>query len=314
MSNFTKVLVTGGSGLVGHAVKLLQPSNFDAVYLSSKDANLVDFTSCYNIFDLYRPDCVIHLAANITYLSKHSSSVGDVFFKNSKINLNVLECCKMFNVERLVSLLSSVMYSTGLSSGVSECEVHTGEPDPANFGYAYAKRMLEVQSRAYNQQYGTKFYCLIPNGIYGPNDNFHIEFSRVIPGIIRKIHEAQINLKKAELWGDGSPVRQFTYSEDVANVIWWCINTYSQNMLFNVSSTELVSIREIAKLVCDVLSFDFENVSWSGHSGSGQKHLPLNCDKIIAESEFKYTPIREGISKTIRWYLNEYPDIRGVAF
>lgn len=297
-----RVLITGGNGLVGYAVKKTKPGFIsDCLFPSRETADLRDFGSCKKLFEWYRPTHVIHLAARVGGVKANTNFIGEFFTDNILINTNVLESCRLTKVDKVVSLLSTCIYPDKINYPIQAEKLHDGEPHSSNFGYAYAKRMIEVQSRAYNQQYGTNFLCLVPNNIYGPNDNFDLENGHVIPALIRKIHEASISKSIVHLWGDGSNLRQFTYSFDIANGIWWALLNYDGSLL-NIGTDEEVSIKTAVEKICDCMSVSAKNIVWDTNQPSGQHRKPSDISKFRELSQLKQLPFIDGIKQTVQWF------------
>lgn len=307
-----KVLVTGGHGMVGQAMQATAPAGVEAVYASSKDGDLRDASACRALFDRVRPTHVIHLAARVGGVWENSRHIGEFFHDNVAINLNVLEIARASGVSKLVSLLSSCVYPDGVSLPLREADLHAGEPHTSNFGYAYAKRMLEVQSRAYGRQYGVKFICLIPNNLYGPHDNFDLESSHVIPAMIRKIHAAASGGAPAVLWGDGSPMREFTFSNDLGDLLWWALREYDGPPL-NVGVSDEVSIRQAAETICGALNYDPAKLVWDRNRPNGQQRKPTDTTRFAGLYRRPLTAFVDGITSTVAWYLRHYPALRGVG-
>ena len=228
------VLITGGTGLVGNGIKsyvdkLLNSNNdnllniniedYNFIYLSSKDCDLTDFQQTYDYFSKVNPTYVIHLAAKVGGLFKNMNYKVDMFLDNVIINNNVLKVCHQLGVAKVVSCLSTCIFPDKTTYPIDETMLHNGPPHTSNDAYAYAKRMLEVLSNAYNEQYNTNFICVIPTNIYGPYDNYHLEDSHVIPGLIHKCYLAKLNNQPFVVSGTGSPLRQFIHSEDLGKLI-----------------------------------------------------------------------------------------------
>jgi GDP-L-fucose synthase len=173
--------------------------------------------------------------------------------------------------------------------------------------------MLDVQSRSYRQQHGCNFITAVPNNLYGKNDNFHLEDSHVIPAIIRKIWEAKLRGEPAVLWGDGSPLREFTYAEDIGKILVFLLDEYSEDMPINIGQTDEISIKDLAARICQYLNYDFEKVQWDASQPTGQLRKP-SCNKRLIELGWRsemYHSLDEGLKKTCEWFIMRYPNVRG---
>ncbi len=307
-----RVLVTGGHGMVGRAMQAERPAEIAEVHFAStKDGDLRDVAACRALFERIRPTHVVHLAARVGGVWENTRYIAEFFFDNVRININVLEESRRTGVRKVVSLLSSCVYPDGAALPLRERDLHAGEPHVSNFGYAYAKRMLDVQSRAYAQQYGGSYVCLIPNNLYGPHDNFDLESSHVIPAMIRKIHAAKTGGEAAVLWGDGSPLREFTYSHDLAAALWWALFKYEGGPL-NVGTNEEVSIRTAAETICAALGYDAARLVWDTSRPKGQHRKPTDTSRFREAVKLPSTPFARGAAETVNWYVANFPRVRGV--
>jgi len=190
------IMVTGGSGLVGKAIEQVinhedKRANESWIFLTSKDGDLRNRENTEAIFQKYKPTQVIHLAALVGGLFRNLKYKVEFFHDNISINANVLECCRIHKVKKLVSCLSTCIFPDKTTYPIDETMLHNGPPHTSNEGYAYAKRMIEVLNRAYYDEYGCHFTSVIPTNIFGPFDNWKIEDAHVIPGLIHKIHNAK---------------------------------------------------------------------------------------------------------------------------
>ncbi len=307
-----KVLVTGGKGMVGRAVEATADADADVFYATSSDADLRDAAACEALFERVRPTHVLHLAARVGGVLENTRRIADFFLDNIRINIHVLDCARRTGVTKLVSLLSSCVYPDGIRLPLREVDLHAGEPHASNFGYAYAKRMLEVQSRACARQYGVHFVCLIPNNIYGPHDNFHLDAGHVIPAMIRKIHAAKTGGAPAVLWGDGTPLREFTCSHDIGRALWWALRDY-EGPPMNIGTDEEISIRQAAETICRVLGYDAAKLEWDTGKPAGQHRKPTDTRRFRALSNLTPTPFDEGVAEAVRWYADHVPEVRGYA-
>lgn len=301
-----RILVTGGTGMVGSAFKNMK-TNHDLILVGSKDCNLIDYDQTFKMFDYYMPNAVIHLAAKVGGVKGNSDYVADYFHENIVMNTNVLDISRRFRVGKVLSLLSTCIYPDDPFWPLTEDQIHKGEPHKSNFGYAYAKRMLEVHSRAIRQQYGLKYITAVPNNIYGPNDNFDLENGHVVPAIIRKFHE-----NNPVLWGDGAPLREFTYSKDIAKALLLLLEYYDGESPINIGNTKEISIREIAEKI-SVFFPSVRTIDWDVSKPKGQYRKPSSNKKFLSMfPEFKYTDIHEGLNETVKWFKEKYPNVRGV--
>ena len=186
-------LVTGGNGLVGSTIE----STFKP---TSKRLNLMNIDNIIRYITINKIDSIIHCAAKVGGIKSNMEHLGEFFYENIIINSNVLEAARHCGVEKVVSFMSTCVFPDDASYPLSPDQIHNGEPHPSNYSYAYAKRMLEVQSRAYREQYGCNFVTVIPCNIYGPNDNFDLDNSHVIPGLIHKCYLAKQNNTNFFIW------------------------------------------------------------------------------------------------------------------
>ena len=309
-----KVLVTGGTGMVGTSFNSLQSPIHDFILVGSKDANLSSYEATLQMLENKKPDAVIHLAARVGGVKGNSDFVADFFSENILINTNVLNACNAYGIPKVVSLLSTCVYPDSVRYPLTEDQIHNGEPHHSNFGYAYAKRMLDVHSRALRTQYGRNYVCAVPNNLYGLHDNFDLENGHVIPAIIRKVWEAKNTGNPPVFWGDGSPLREFTFANDIAKALTFVLENYNSKEPINVGSTEEVSIVSVVQTVCELLNYRDE-VVWDTSMPSGQYKKP-SCNKRFKElgwNDSNYTLLAEGLSKTIEWFKSSYPNVRGVT-
>jgi GDP-L-fucose synthase len=308
------LLITGGTGMIGSAIKKLLP---EALYIGSSDVDLRSKEQTERLFDETKPKYVIHLAAKVGGVKGNTDFVADYFRDNILINTNVLEACKNIGVSKLVSLLSTCIYPDKdyVFYPLTENQLHFGPPHESNFGYAYAKRMLEVQSRAYRKQYGCNFVCAVPNNVYGPCDSFDLENGHVIPSLIRKVWEAKHERQQLILWGDGRAIREFTYSEDIARALIYLIWADNENHeLVNIGNTDAYSIQQTTEMICKIFDYSPNNIMWDKTKPSGQYEKPSSNAKLLSMGFDKnsYTNLSNGLQETCNWFKNNYPYVRGV--
>ena len=251
-----KVLVTGGTGMVGSAFRNMQKDTaHEFILVGSEEADLTSYEKTSRMLEQKKPDAVIHLAAKVGGVKGNTDFVADFFSDNVLINTNLLNACNAQGISRVVSLLSTCVYPDVVNYPLTEDQIHNGEPHHSNFGYAYAKRMIDVHSRALRAQYGRNYVCAVPNNLYGLHDNFDLENGHVIPAIIRKVWEAKNTGNPPVFWGDGSPLREFTFANDIAKALTFVLENYNSKEPINVGSTEEVSIVSVVQTVCELLNY-----------------------------------------------------------
>ncbi|MEN6414177.1 MAG: GDP-L-fucose synthase [Veillonellales bacterium] len=303
-----KILVTGANGLVGHAIRYLNPP--DTVYLTREDVDLTDFNKTLELFSAIKPDQVIHLAAVVGGLGGNMVHPGQYFRDNIMLNTNVLESARICGAAKLISFMSTCVFPDQCQYPLNEKNLHNGPPHPSNFGYAYAKRMLEVQSRAYRKEWGCDYIVAVPTNIYGPGDNWNLADGHVLPALIHRCFLAKQNHTDLIVWGSGSPLREFVYSEDIARLALWTLEHYSEDSPIIFSSGNEISIKAVVKLI--VKEFDFSgNVIFDFSKPDGQFRKPSDTTKLNTYLPgFQFTTIEDGLKRTIQWFLNNYPNIR----
>lgn len=305
------IIVTGGSGLVGNALKKILPT---AHYPTRNDVNLLNQKETMQWFRTFSPTQVIHLAAKVGGVQANMNQPASFAVENMTINTNLLEACYQAGTKKVVSMLSSCVYpdSPYVVYPLTENQLHLGPPHFTNYGYAYAKRMLEVQSRAYRQQYGCVFTTVIPNNLFGPHDNYRTEDSHVIPAIIRKVWEAkQANAPFIEVWGDGSPLREFTYSEDIAKILVWLLENYDGVEPLNIGSTIEVSIKDVVEKVCEYFGYDGK-IKWNTAKPSGQYRKPTSNQNLLnlGWNASNYTPFNDALKRSCDWFGSNHTTAR----
>ena len=307
-----RILVTGGTGMVGTALKNTETEH-ELILVGSQDCNLESWTETKSLVSRVSPDAVLHLAARAGGVKSNMQYMGDFYRENISINTNVLEAARVAKVGKVISLLSTCIYPDKVSYPLTEDQIHDGPPHDSNYAYAYAKRMLDVQSRAYRKQYGCNFITVVPNNLYGEGDNFDLQNSHVIPAIMRKMYEAKLRKGDVTLWGDGSPLREFTYSGDLARILLFLLEKYDDPSPINVGDTREISIKCVAETIAEILEFNGKIV-WDSDKPTGQHKKPSDNSKLISLGWDRkdYSNFEESLRSTCLWFQKEYPNIRGV--
>jgi GDP-L-fucose synthase len=193
---------------------------------------------------------------------------------------------------------------------LNEKDLHNGPPHPSNFGYAYAKRMLEVQSNAYRREWNCDYIVVIPTNIYGPNDNWSLTDGHVMPSLIHRCYLAKKNNEDLTIWGSGKPLREFVLSEDIAHLALWALDNYSENSPIILTSGIERSIRDLAELVVSKMQFK-GNLVFDSTKPDGQFRKPSDTTKLRTyRPDFLFTSLEEGLDITVNWFTNHYPNIR----
>ncbi len=289
----SKILVTGGSGLVGKHLQKILPNAF---YLSSKDCDLTNITQVKWLISSYQPDIVVHLAARVGGIQDNIKYPADYFDDNILINTNIVKVCKDHDVKRFIGILSTCIYPSVVENyPMTEEDLFIGPPPPSNFSYGYAKRCLAVQIDAYNKQFGTKYNYLIPCNLYGDYDNLHNDSKmHFITALLNKIKNAKDN--KLNLLGTGKPLRQFMYASDLADIIKLVIsNDITEN--FNVAPNFNYSINEMAKIALEVTEKDYE-IIYDRPDLDGQFRKDVSNKRLLEIfPHFKFTGLKEGLKQ-----------------
>lgn len=308
-----RILVTGGTGLVGQAIQNIKCmyDKYSFIFIGSKDCDLTNLIETQNLFEKERPDYVIHLAACVGGLFKNIKYKVDMYEKNILINHNVLKCCHDYKVKKVVSCLSTCIFPDETTYPINETMLHNGPPHKSNDAYAYAKRMLEIQSRAYQEQYNDNFICVIPTNIYGAYDNFSLEEGHVIPALIHKCYNAKKNKEKFVVCGSGKPLRQFIYSIDLARLIMWSLLEYDEKepIILSVGEKDEVSIKQIATEIAKQFNYEFM-MEFDESYSDGQFKKTADNSKLMSLKQYSFTKIEEGIKRTVEWFIKNYNECR----
>lgn len=323
------VLVTGGFGLVGSALRSVCGADlkYKMTFMSSSQCDLTDYDATLKYFQRVMPDAVIHLAAAVGGLFKNMRSKVDMFEKNMMINMNVLRASHAVGVSKVVSCLSTCIFPDEKTKcgAINETMLHAGAPHSSNDAYAYAKRMLEVQCRCYREQYGRNYVCVIPTNIYGPHDNFNLDDAHVIPALIHKCYLAKQQGLPLVVAGSGAPLRQFIYSRDLATLLIWTLEHYDAKvedaekadgagtLIISVDPEDEISIAEVVQHIAH--AFEFENdIVYDTSQADGQYKKTADNTKFKNlygyKPPFAMTPIKWGIKETVQWFVQNYNNAR----
>lgn len=295
-------LITGGSGLIGSAFN-------EGVKLNS-NVDLRDYSNVESIIQTHNPEVVVHCAAKVGGVGANMQFPADFFMDNIRMNTNVIEACHKLKIPKLVSFLSTCVFPDKVEYPLDETKIELGPPHHSNFAYAYAKRMADVQIRAFNKQYGTQYFSVIPCNVYGPNDNYSLEVGHVIPMLIHKCYLAKQNNTAFEVWGDGTPLREFVYSKDVANIVDLLIEKYEGTDPVIISNPIEYSIKQVVDLITGYMDFNGEIV-WLTDKPNGQYRKPSSNQRLLSIiGDYEFTTLEKGLKESVEWFILNYPTVR----
>ena len=297
-----RVLLTGGAGFLGSYVKqkLRQAGCSNIFVPRSKDYNLVENEACKRVYQDYRPNIVIHLAAVVGGIGANQENPGKFFYENLMMGAQMMEQGRHLNIEKFVSIGTICCYPKYTPVPFKEEDLWNGYPEETNAPYGLAKKMLLVQSQAYRQQYGMNCIFLLPVNLYGPGDNFNPKSSHVIPALIKKCLDAvKDNKKHIEVWGTGKVTREFLYVEDAAEGIILAAEHYSKSDPVNLGAGFEISIADLVKLIAKHTGFNGEIV-WNPTKPDGQPRRMLDISKArFAKYDRQFSYITSDYRETI---------------
>lgn len=303
-----KILVTGGAGFLGKRV-IAQLINAGAskdliTVPRSKDHDLRSLTTCESV--VQGQDLIIHLAAHVGGIGLNREKPAELFYDNLMMGVQLIHAAYQAAVKKFVCVGTICAYPNFTPVPFKESDLWNGYPEVTNAPYGVAKKALLVQLQSYRQQYGFNGIYLLPVNLYGPEDNFDPRSSHVIPALIRKVYEAQQNGDRTiSVWGDGTPTREFVYSDDAARGIVLASADYDESEPVNIGTGMEIAIKDLIYLICELMGYDGEIV-WEADKPNGQ---PRRClDVEVAKQAFGFTAqvdFREGLNNTIAWYRQQ---------
>ena len=303
MDSNSKVYVAGNTGLVGSAiVRMLHMKGYTNIISSpSYRWDLRNQQDVEDFFRINEPEYVYLAAAKVGGIVANRDYPGHFIYDNLMIQSNIIHAARKYGVKKLLFLGSSCIYPKMCEQPIKEEYLMTGPLEPTNDSYAIAKIAGIKMCQAYRKQYGFNAISVMPTNLYGPNDNFDLESSHVLPAMIRRFYEEN---NKVTLWGDGSARREFLHADDLAEACFVCMRDYDSSDIINVGTGTDVTIKELAETVADVVEFAGE-IEWDTSKPNGTPRKLLNVDKIKALGWEPKIELKDGIEKTYRWYKNE---------
>lgn len=308
MNTSDKIYVAGHRGLVGSAIiRRLEASGYTLIITrSSQELDLRNQKDVFEFFKLEKPDYVFLAAAKVGGIHANRTYPAEFIYDNLAIEMNVIRACYESQVTKMLFLGSSCIYPKFAPQPMKEECLLTGELEPTNESYAIAKIAGIKLCEAYNQQYGTNYISVMPTNLYGINDNFDLQSSHVLPALLRKFHEAKMaNSSTVEIWGSGTPKREFLYADDLADACVFLMEseTKSDVGLINIGIGEDLSIRELAQLIQRVVGYDGE-IKFNTNMPDGTPRKLLDVSKLASLGWQSSVSLEEGLRLTYDWFVD----------
>jgi GDP-L-fucose synthase len=305
-----KYLITGSDGLVGSALKKILGDNH--VYHTRKDAELTDRKQTLDYINYQVKhngvDTIINCAAKVGGVQANMKNNKGFFIDNFLLNNNVIEASFKNEIPNFVNILSTCIFpDENITYPLTANQINNGAPHHSNHGYAYAKRLAGYETNIVKNVLNSNWVSVIPTNVYGRHDNFHLEEGHMIPAMIHRAYLANKNKEKMVIWGDGSPLRQIIYSDDLAKLILWSLENWEDEEPFMAINPNEITILEIAKEICKNFNINDDDLIFDSEKPKGQHRKPAASN---APSEFKFTELSDGITETINWFLENYPNVR----
>ena len=306
METAAKIFVAGHRGLVGSAIlRLLQERGYtQLIYRTHSELDLTDQVQVKSFFEKEQPEYVFLAAAKVGGIHANNTYPADFIYQNLVMQNNVIHYSYLNGVKKLCFLGSSCIYPKLAPQPMKEEYLLDGKLEPTNEPYAVAKIAGIEMAKSYNRQYGTNYISVMPTNLYGPNDNFDLQNSHVLPALIKKFVDAKENHSPSVvLWGSGKPRREFLYVDDMADACIYLMNNYSGNEFVNIGTGEDVTILEVAQMIKEIVGFEGQ-LEFDATKPDGTPRKLLDVSRINSLGWKAKVPLREGMKKAIDWYIN----------
>jgi GDP-L-fucose synthase len=300
-----KIFVAGHRGMVGSAIvrKLTELGYKNIITIPKNKCNLIDQSEVDNFFNKQKPEYVFICAAKVGGIKANNEMKGDFIYENLMIQSNIIKASKDYNVKKLIFLGSSCIYPKMSPQPIKEEYLLTGQLEPTNDAYAIAKIAGIKMCQSFNQQYGTNYISVMPTNLYGPNDNYDLNNSHVLPAMIRKFHEAKLEGKdKVEIWGTGTPMREFLYVDDLADACVYLMLNYNDSEFVNIGTGVDITIKDLALTIKEVVGFEGD-IYFNTDMPDGTPRKLLDVSRLRDLGWEYKTTLREGIEKTYKDYV-----------
>lgn len=301
-----KTIITGSKGLLGSAIHRIIKD--DSICPSREDLDISKESDVKEYLKKNRDvsDTIIHCAAKVGGVKANMENNKSFFLENIKMDNNIMMSAFENEYENIVTVLSTCVFPDKVEYPLISDYIENGPPHFSNYGYAYAKRHLGYSTKMFRNASGKNWISVIPTNLYGINDNFSLENSHVIPALIRKAYESKINDEEFVIWGDGSPLRQFVYSDDMAQIILWAKDNWKSEKPIMAVNEKEYSIKEIALMIAEIFEIQGNKIRFDCDKPSGQFRKPAKSDV----PDYKFIDIREGLEKTCKWFIKNYNYVR----
>ena len=315
MGSDSKIFVAGHNGLVGSAiVRHLKEQGFTNIITVNRfQCDLTDQNAVKMFFMMEQPEYVFLAAAKVGGIGGNADYPADFIYENLMIQSNVIHSSYLFDVKKLLFLGSSCIYPKFAKQPITEDQLLTGSLEGSNDAYAIAKIAGIKMCQAYRKQYGFNAIAVMPTNLYGPNDNFDINYGHVLPSLLAKFDGS---LEKSEhwvvkLWGDGTAKREFLHVDDLASALLICMERYDSDEIINIGTGEDVTIKELADMIVDVTGYENDYV-WDTSKPNGTPRKVLNVDKMKSLGWEPKISLREGLESTYEWMKNNRSNLRNI--
>lgn len=305
-----KVLVTGSNGLVGSSLKKMLGDSH--IYHTKNEVDLTNYEKTKDYINYHIKhsgvDTIIHCAAKVGGVQANSNDNKGFFNSNYQINNSIIKSCLEFEIPNFVNLLSTCIFpDKNITYPLTSSQIDNGAPHPSNYGYSYSKRLSGYETKIIKNLTGLNWINVVPTNVYGINDNFNLENSHMIPGLIHRAYLSKLNKTKLSIWGDGSSLRQFIHADDLSKNILWSIDNWNNDDYFmSINETEH-SVMDIVKIISEKLEIPSEDLIFDTSKPSGQFRKPAKTD---IPSDYKFIDLKQGINDTIDWFVKNYNTVR----
>lgn len=308
MNKTDKIYIAGHRGLVGSAiVRALEKAGYtNLIYRTHAELDLTEQQKVNDFFATTKPDYVFLAAAKVGGIHANNVYRGDFIYQNLMVQANVIEAARRHGTQRLLFLGSSCIYPRDCPQPMKEEHLLTGTLEKTNEPYAIAKIAGIKQCEAYNSQYGTDFVSVMPTNLYGPNDNFDLETSHVLPALLRKVHEAKLaNSPHVTIWGTGTPKREFLHVDDMASACIFVMQKNDFKTIVNIGSGQEVSIRTLAEQICEVVGYHGK-ILFDTSKPDGTPRKLLDTSRLSQLGWKAGITLQQGLQQTYDWFLHHY--------